>query len=397
MHRNVVIAGGGPTGLLTALGLARRGISVMVVEAEAEPNSSPRALVYHCSVLPHLRDLGILEDCVEAGFWRQEFDWRVHSTGEMIRWDLGCLDGIVEFPYALHLGQDKLSQVLLKHLASYPNVSIRYSTPLIDCSQNSDGVRVEVGSTEARESIEAGWLIGADGAGSRVRRDILKMQFFGVTWPERYVATNTYYDFDSLGFGRTTMQVDPVYGSVICKIANPNFWRVTFTEDASVPLDGLEQRIDKVFAELLPDRREYKVVAFSPYRMHQRVTDRMYQGRVILVGDAAHVTNPTGGLGLTGGMFDSFALVEALSLVINEGVSHDILEYYDRDRRQKFIELVSPQATRNLENLYHLLPGQKRDEWIRKTREIAGSRDDMRRALLFHEQMRTNYKDYHGI
>jgi 2-polyprenyl-6-methoxyphenol hydroxylase-like FAD-dependent oxidoreductase len=159
----------------------------------------------------------------------------------------------------------------------------------------------------------------------------------------------------------------------------------------------LEQRIDKVFAELLPDRREYKVVAFSPYRMHQRVTDRMYQGRVILVGDAAHVTNPTGGLGLTGGMFDSFALVEALSRIINEGVSHDILDYYDRDRRQKFIELVSPQATRNLENLYHLLPGQRRDEWISKTREIAGNRDDMRRALLFHEQMRTNYKDYDGI
>lgn len=389
MSKHIIIAGGGPTGLLTALGLARQGNRVTVLEAEDKPNESPRALVYHCSVLPHLRDLGILEDCVEAGFLRQDHAWRIYQTGEMIRWNLSCLDGIVEFPYALNLGQDKLSRVVLKHLTMHPNVNIRYETSLIGCVDHGSGVTAHLQSRGVSEKLEGDWLVGADGATSFVRRQVLKMQFLGVTWPERYVATNVRVDLDSLEFSKTTMQVDPVFGSVICKIDPQNFWRVTFVEDPELPVENLGQRANDVLSKLLPEGVEYKIEAFSPYRMHQRVADRMRVGRIFLVGDSAHVTNPTGGLGLTGGMFDSFALVEALGRVIHDGASEDILEFYDRDRRQKFVELVSPRATHNLRTLYHMLPGQQRDEWIAQARAVAADRDKMRETMLFHEKMRT--------
>ena len=389
MSKHIIIAGGGPTGLLTALGLARQGNRVTVLEAEDKPNESPRALVYHFSVLPHLRDLGILEDCIATGFLRQDHAWRIYQTGEMIRWNLSCLDGIVEFPYALNLGQDKLSRVVLEHLKKYPKVSIRYETSLVGCTDHGSGVTAQLQSRGENEELEGDWLIGADGAGSFVRRHVLKMQFFGVTWPERYVATNLRVDLDSQAFSKTTMQIDPVFGSVICKIDPNNFWRVTFVEDPELPVECLKQRATEVLTKLLPEGVEYQIDAFSPYRMHQRVADRMRQGRIFLVGDAAHVTNPTGGLGLTGGMFDSFALVEALGRVIQDGASEDILEFYDRDRRQKFIELVSPRATHNLRTLYHMLPGQQRDEWIAQARAIAADRDKMRQVMSFHEQMRT--------
>lgn len=389
MTKHIIVAGGGPTGLLTALGLARQGNRVTVLEAEDKLNESPRALVYHCSVLPHLRDLGILDDCVNAGFLRQDFAWRIHETGEMIRWDLGCLDGVVEFPHALHLGQDRLSAIVAEHLKQWPDVDIRYSTSLVACADHGDRVTVQAEKNGEREEIEADWLVGADGARSFVRRDVLKMQFFGVTWPERYIATNIRTDLDSLGYSNATMQVDPVYGSVICAIDSTDFWRVTFVEDPGLPIEGLEQRIATMFARLLPEAQPYELVAYSPYRMHQRVADRMRQGRVVLVGDAGHVTNPTGGLGLTGGMFDCFALVEALGRVIHGGASDDILEFYERDRRRKFIELVSPRASHNLRTLYHMLPGEQRDGWIEGVRAIAVDRDKMRDAMLFHEQMRT--------
>lgn len=389
MSKHIIIAGGGPTGLLTALGLAQQGNRVTVLEAEEKPNESPRALVYHSSVLPHLRDLGILDDCVKAGFLRQDHAWRIYETGEMIRWNLSCIEGIVEFPYALNLGQDKLAKVVLEHLKKHPQVEVRFGTSLTECTDHGSVVKVHIQSRGKDEEIEGDWLIGADGAGSWVRRHVLKMQFFGVTWPERYVATNLRVDLGALGFSNTTMQVDPVYGSVMCKIDQSPLWRVTFVENPELPVEELEQRARKFLSKLLPPGIGYEIDALSPYRMHQRVTDKMRKGRIVLVGDAAHVTNPTGGLGLTGGMFDSFALVEALGRVIQDGADDDVLEFYDRDRRQKFIELVSPRATKNLHTLYHMLPGQQRDEWIAGARAIAADRDKMREALLFHEQMRT--------
>ncbi|MCP2067570.1 UNVERIFIED_ORG: 3-(3-hydroxy-phenyl)propionate hydroxylase/6-hydroxy-3-succinoylpyridine 3-monooxygenase [Pseudomonas reinekei] len=389
MTKHIIVVGGGPAGLLTALGLARQGNRVTVIEADDKLNISPRAIVYHCSTLPHLRDLGVLDDCIKDGFLRQDLVWRVHETGEMIRWDLNCLEDAVELPYALHLGQDKLSAIVIEHLKKLPNVEVRYSTSLVSCIDRGAGVVATVENNGQREDIEGHWLVGADGARSVVRREVLKMNFFGVTWPERYVATNLRIDLDSMGYGKATMQVDPVYGSVICKIDAEDAWRVTFVEDPGLPIEGLEQRIATVFAKLLPNQIPYEMDAFTPYRMHQRVADRMRQGRILLVGDAAHVTNPTGGLGLTGGMFDCFALVEALGRVIHDGAGDKVLEFYDRDRRRKFIELVSPRASQNLRTLYHMLPGQQRDEWIEGARAIANDRAKMRETMLFHEQMRT--------
>jgi len=389
IDKRVIIVGGGPVGLLTALGLGKAGANVTVLEAESQPSDSPRALVYHFPVLPHLKRLGVLDDCIAAGLMRQNFAWRVHSTGEMIFWDLKCLESEVELPYALHLGQDKLSKILINHLKALPNVEVRYSSPVVDYKISSHSVQVVLGGQFAGQVIEGGWLVGADGANSFVRQQVMKQNFFGITWPQRYVATNTKFDFDSLGFGKTTMQVDDVYGSVICCIDSDSLWRVTFMEDPNLPMDGISDRIGQMFNKLLPTDDPYEVVAYSPYRMHQRVADTMRLGRVLLIGDAAHLTNPTGGLGLTGCMFDAFALTAALNQIIHEGRSEEVLDVFEADRRRKFIELVSPRASDNLRNLYHQKQGVGKDEWVDNTRAISKDVDRMRDALRFPEHMET--------
>ena len=99
MSAHVVIVGGGPAGLLTALGLVKEGSSVTVIEATTELIDSPRALVYHHPVLPYLDDLGILDECIAEGFVKQDFSWHVHSTGEMIRWSMTCLNDVAKHPY----------------------------------------------------------------------------------------------------------------------------------------------------------------------------------------------------------------------------------------------------------------------------------------------------------
>lgn len=391
MTDQVIVVGGGPCGLLTALGLARAGTKVTIVEECAELNDSPRALVYHHPVLPHLNKLGILEDCLKIGLLREVFAWRVHDTGEMIRWATKeCQQGHVEYPYALHLHQGQLSKIVEKHVEAHDAITLRRSTKLTSATQHNAGVVANVESPSGAETIEGSYLVGADGANSVVRRDVLGLNFFGVTWPDRYVATNTRIDLDSLDYCKTTMQIDHKHGAVICKIDDSDLWRVTFTESPDLPMEQIENRIAAMFVDHLPDL-PYDVANYAPYRMHQRVADRMRVGRTLLVGDAAHITNPTGGLGLTGGMFDSFALVEALNRVIHDSDGDEILEFYERDRRRIFVERTSPRASDNLRNLYRLYPGIGKDTHTARLRKIAGDRDLMRQELSFTEQMETTF------
>lgn len=390
MKDHVIIAGAGPAGLLTAIGLAKAGTRVTILEAGEKLNENPRALVYHYPVLPHLDRLGLLDDCIKAGFVRQDFAWRVQSSGEMIRWDLSSLNGVAPHPYALHLHQGELSRVLAEHVARDPLIELRFSSRLTGAQQTETGVIAEIDTPNGPETLEGAFLIGADGGGSTVRQQILGLQFFGTTWPNRYLATNLEIDLGSQGYANATMQIDETFGSVICKIDTGNMWRVTMMEDPTLPADQIGQRIETEFRKFLPDI-DWRMDAFSPYRMHQRVADRMRVGRILLVGDAAHITNPTGGLGLTGGMFDAFALIEVLNRVIHDGAGDEMLEFYDRDRRRIFIEVTSPRASDNLRTMYYMKSGQVKDEWIARTRAIGQSDALMREAFGFTEQMETRF------
>ena len=388
MTQHIIIAGGGPTGLLTALGLARAGARVTVLEAGTAPNLSPRALVYHFPVLPHLAKLGILNDCTRVGFLKQDYGWRLPRTGETIRWSLSCLDGVVERPYNLHLGQDKLSEIVSQHLARLPNVTLAYGMRVTAMRQDARSLHVTATAQDgSSQEHAADWLVAADGAGSTVRSQILRLNFFGITWPERFIATNIQCDFEKHSYARTTMQVDDELGAVIVKIDDNKLWRVTYMEDAALPVESVEERIPQALERLLPAKEDYELLAFSPYKMHQRVADSMRAGRVLLVGDAGHATNPTGGLGLTSGMFDAFALIEALNRVIHDGADDEILTRYSDDRRCKFIELVSPRASQNKLTVFHSGPGKATDAWIERTRAIAASPERMREAVSFTRQL----------
>lgn len=387
MAKHVIVVGAGPIGLLTAFGLAREGTRVTILEAEEQFNDKPRALVYHYPVLPHLERLGLLSDCVAEGFLRQSFGWRIHSTGEMIEWAWSP-EGMGG--QALHLHQGLLSKVLARHASKLPNVKILLRTKLVACRQSQSGVLAEIEGPNGPAVLEGDYLVGADGANSTVRRNVLNLEFLGTTWPERYVATNTRIDLSSRGYPKSVMQLDQKHGAIICKIAEPDLWRVTFVEDPELPVEGLEDRIAAMFINHLPDL-PYEVLAYSPYRMHQRIADRMRVGRILLVGDAGHVTNPTGGLGLTGGMFDAFALIEAMNRVIHDGADDEILEFYDRDRRRVFAEVTSPRASLNLRNLYHLKEGQEKEERIGMLRAVAADERLLERELSFTKQMETRF------
>jgi 2-polyprenyl-6-methoxyphenol hydroxylase-like FAD-dependent oxidoreductase len=388
--QDVVVVGGGPTGFINALGLAQAGVHVTVIEAEPQIINSPRAAVYFWSVLDGLERLGILAEAESIGFRKQDYTYLVRSTGERINYSLEVLEGRTPHPYNLHLGQHLLAEIAMRRLAAFPNATVRFGTRLQKLSQDAEGVTLAlVSSAGGLEELRAKWVIGADGASSTVRHQ-LGLSFDGMTWPERFVATNVYYDFERHGYARSTMLIDAEFGAIIVLLNHEGLWRCTYMEAGTLPEETFLERLPKVYAAILPGAEDYRVDRASPYRMHQRSAPRYRVGRVVLAGDAAHVTNPTGGLGLTSGLFDSFALYPALAAVILDGASEAVLDRYSALRRDMFVNRVSPQAVINKQLIYHANGGgPKLEKALTTLRRLPAEREFLLERLQFLKSLET--------
>lgn len=384
----VLVVGAGPVGLLTALGLARAGISVTLLEREPAIVESPRAAVYHWSVLGGLERLGILEDAKRAGFAKQDSCYLVFKTRETIAWSLAPLADYIPHPYNVHLGQHVLARIALDHLQRLPGVTVHWNTRVTGLSQNSTGVTATAHTPEGPCEFRAGWVVGADGARSAVRH-ALGLEFEGMTWSERFVATNIRYDFEKFGYARSTLMIDPEYGAIISKLDKTNLWRCTYCERVSLPEHDVLQRMPEYFNVVLPGAPDYQLVQYSPYSMHQRTAPRFRIGRVLLAGDAAHATNPTGGYGLTAGMFDVFVLYEALAAVMHGEAGDDVLERYSIDRRRAFLEFASPQAIESKRLIYHSHDPVRLEQELQSLRRLATDRDFLIQRLLFARNLET--------
>lgn len=369
----VIVVGGGPTGMLTALGLARAGVAVTLLEGEKEIVRSPRAMIYHSAALQGLEQLGVLEDAERMGSQGTSVQLRVFATGEQFNFDQSDTHQGERFTHALHLGQDQLAGIALEHLRRLPNASVHYATRVNAVRQDASGVTVLAESDGVPREFRAGWVVGADGARSAVRESIgLKLE--GSTWPDRFVATNVLYDFAEHGYRDATLQIDGRFGAIVATIDKKrNLWRCTYRESGDLPESGMLERMREWFQQMLPRHSQgYELVHYSPYRMHQRAVERMRVGRVLLAGDAAHLTNPTGGLGLTSGLFDLYVLYEALAAVIRGEAPESVLDTWADERLAAFSQIASPAATR-LKRLLFDTSGAELEPHLARFRELAAT------------------------
>ena len=164
----VVIVGGGPVGVLNALGLARAGIPVTVVEREPAVPAAPRAMVYLYIVLDGLERLGILDDVERAGVVADDgLNLRDFRTGEAIRWPMDVLEGHVAHPHNVHLGQDRLAGIALEHLGRLPGTRCCGARRSPRCDDEGDGV---VLGLEDREAPRKSGRPGSSGPTARAAR-----------------------------------------------------------------------------------------------------------------------------------------------------------------------------------------------------------------------------------
>lgn len=389
----VVVVGAGPVGMLNALGIARQGIPVTVLERHEDIVRAPRAVVYHWATLDGLDRLSILDSAVRAGFLKQDYCFLNWRTGERVRYGLSSLEGSVAHPFNLHLRQDRFVEVMLETIEreSLP-VDVRWARQVIGVQNHEDRVVVNALCPDGTpERHQDQWVIGADGAGSAVRT-LLGLPFEGFTWPERFVATDVVYPFEEEGYDQTTFVVDEKFGAIIVKIENtdgPGLWRYTYSDPAAETPESVEQNMGGFLGTVLPheDRRELK--AYSPYRMHQRCAPAFRMNRVLLAGDAAHATNPTGGLGLTSGLFDSYLLIDALSDVIHGRDDDWILDRYAHERRRVFKELVSPTASANKKMISGSTQTPEGEAAWSRVRRLTEDEQAVRSRLMFPKSLET--------
>ena len=370
MTDRVLISGAGPVGLLTALRLARAGIPTTVLEADPAIAPSTRALVYHPPTVKVLDELGLMDDARAAGIIKDDYQFREPATGTITKMNSGILKGLTPYPYNLHLGQDALAEIILRHLSRMPGADVRWNHRVAAVEQNEESVTVAVETPSGTETFHAPWLIGADGARSGVRR-ALDLDFAGHTWPDRFMATNVYYDFQKHGFARANFVVDPVHWAIVVKINNEGLWRVTYGEDAEISEEEAIRRVPGRYRAIFPSAEPYELVAAAPYRVHERTVGSYRVGRVLLAGDAAHVCNPTGGYGLTGGLLDAADIGEALAAVINGKTGEDYLDRCVTERRRVYREVATPGASENKRRLAESDPARKAKdrEHLRRLRE----------------------------
>jgi 3-(3-hydroxy-phenyl)propionate hydroxylase len=369
---------------MCALALGKQGIPVIVCEAAPGLSHDLRAGSFHPPTLEMMAPYGITARMHESGIKVHKWQMR-DRTGELVaEFDLGLLAGETPYPHRLHLEQHRLTPIQLDIIRHDTHAQVLFGHAVAGVEPLADRVRVRIESEGEANTVEASWLIGADGGRSTVRK-ALGMEFEGFTWPEQFLVASTPHDFAPYGFALNTYISDPIEWIALFKMPNsgpPGLWRVVFPtayqiDDAALAADNIERKMQGFVTRSVPYDIHYK----SIYRVHQRVCRSFRMGRVLLAGDAAHINNPMGAFGLNSGIHDAINLSEKLGRVWKDEADEALLDLYARQRRTAAVEHVQAMSIRNLRLL------EERDRNVQRERlqeliAIAGDPARARKHLL---------------
>jgi 2-polyprenyl-6-methoxyphenol hydroxylase-like FAD-dependent oxidoreductase len=288
------VVGAGPAGLLLSLLLSRQGIPVIVLEAAEQLDNRPRATHYAPPAAYELRRAGVIDDVLAEGFITRKLCWRKIDGTYLVGLDGHVIDDCPDRIACLPL--NKLGQILLNHLQRQPEVEVKWNHLVTATGQDGDKAWVTVSTPRGEVRMEADYIVGCDGANSQIRRSLLgDMNFPGRTWDEQIVATNVYYDFQRYGYEDANFIIHPEHWHMASRITRDGMWRVSYGEKGGLSSEELAARQSMKFEKMLPGNPkpgQYTLANFSPYRVHQRLAEKMRVGRFLLAADAAHLCNP---------------------------------------------------------------------------------------------------------
>jgi 2-polyprenyl-6-methoxyphenol hydroxylase-like FAD-dependent oxidoreductase len=327
----VLIVGAGPTGLVLALWLARRGITVRIIDKAAEPGTTSRALVVHARTLEFYRQLGIADDLVARAVPFDSVNLWVYGR-HIARADVGAIGaGFTPFPHLFIFPQDQHESLLIDHLKR-AGVDVERPAELLGCEERGDTVVARIRNGDSIESCRTTFLAGCDGARSVVR-EALGVGFPGGTY-ERvfYVADVELHG--PIANRELHVALDEADLLAAFPLATAGGVRLigTVRPEAEARRDQLTWNdVSRRAADHLGINAQ-RVNWFSTYHVHHRVANQFRAGRVFLVGDAAHIHSPVGGQGMNTGIGDAVNLAWKLAEALRHPAAGNILDTYQPER-----------------------------------------------------------------
>jgi 2-polyprenyl-6-methoxyphenol hydroxylase-like FAD-dependent oxidoreductase len=371
----VVVVGAGPVGMTAAAALVRQGVPVTVVEAAPRPSPDWRASTFHAATLELLEEIDITGRMHDEGLVVPKYQFRDRTEGLVAEFDLGLLADETRYPYRLQINQQHLVRFLYDRLRQDDRADLLFGSRFVPAEPSEhtehtehaeqaehDGIEVTIETPDGRRTLRASHLIGADGPRSSVRRS-LAIPFEGHTYTERFLIVSTTVDMREQlpGIAEVNYVADPEEWLFILR--TPESWRVLWpvppevsVEEATRP-EVLQARLQGV----APRAEGYPIVDHQIYSVHQRVAGAFRRGNAFLVGDAAHINSPMGGVGLNSGIHDAMDLTRRLVRV--RGGATDAEAEFDafaERRRRVALEYVQADTERNTQRM------RERDETLRR-------------------------------
>ena len=359
----VVIIGAGPVGLVTALRLNHFGVPCIVVEKTPHVQDDLRASTFHPPTLEMLDDFGLTAGLLAEGLETPTWQIRMHETGEKAEFDLSVIADDTRYPFRLQVEQRVLCRLATELIDGIDGIELRMGHELASFSQNDDGVTCAiVGPDGDAYELSTPWMVAADGGRSLIR-ETLDLKFEGLTYPETTILATTTFPFHEHIDGLSNVNYIWFRHGTFSLLRLPGLWRCSLyaekdqsVEDALEP-DNIEAKLQRI----VPRDERYEVGEIRPYRIHQRILDDYRVGRILFVGDAAHLNSPSGGMGMNGGIHDAWSLTEKLAPVWKGDADIPSLDRYTRQRQPIAKEQILIQAHKNRTRM------QERDQAKRET------------------------------
>jgi len=361
-----LIIGAGPVGLSLALALARQDLPVELFEALPELSPEIRASTFHPPTLEMFAEWGVVDNVLAQGHQVDRLlYWERQSRALIAEFNYRHIAADTPFPFRLQCPQSVLTRTLRPLVEALPNARVHMNQRLVGFADCGDHVEAELETPNGRITIEGSYLCGADGAGSTVRKG-LNLSFEGMTYEDRFLLIGTDLDLRPYfpAIGPVNYMYDPEEWVIILHLAD--VVRVVFrlkpdeVEEEALAETAVRQRIHNFIRQPV----DFAIKSSSVYRVHQRVANSFRRGRILLLGDAAHINNPAGGMGMNSGIHDAYHLARAFKdLAGFENLPGlNPLDAYSQTRRQTALAAIRAYSDKNYADL------SARDETYRRQR-----------------------------
>ncbi len=330
---DVLIVGAGPTGLMLANQLGRRGVRAMIIDRHAGPARETRALGVQARTLEIYARLGIVDRALELGKIATGANiWS--DARKRARIPLGeAGQRVTPYPYILILGQDDNERIMGERLGDW-GLAVQWDTELVSLEQKPDSVVATLRQADGpTREVTATWVGGCDGAHSAVRK-ACGIDFPGAPYEHAFFVADTEVT-GSMVPDEVNVYLWREGFHLFFPMRGKDHWRIVGILPAGVPTDG-----QATFESVRPSLRseagaglDFKSCTwFSTYRIHHRSAARFRERRCFLLGDAAHIHSPVGAQGMNTGLQDAYNLAWKLALVVEDKADPALLDSYEAER-----------------------------------------------------------------